>query len=101
MSTQVITDVLVKTKTRERIVKKYKVIYHNDDKTTMEFVIKSLMKHFNKSIAEAYALTLAVHVEGKGVAGIFNREIAEQKVSDVREEARAEGYPLRVTWEEA
>ena len=60
--------------------RKFKVIYHNDDFTPMEFVSWSLMAFFNKSEPEANSITLEVHKLGAAVAGIYDYQIAEQKV---------------------
>jgi ATP-dependent Clp protease adaptor protein ClpS len=75
------------------------VVLHNDDFTTMEFVIEVLKRHFAKSDAEATHVMLQVHVRGKGVAGVFTRDVAETKVALVSAEARTEGMPLLVTAE--
>lgn len=101
MSTQTIADVVVRTKIKERTVKKYKVLYHNDDKTTMDFVIQSLRKHFDKNFLEAVELTMKIHNDGKGIAGIYPLDVAEHKATEAIEEARNAGFPLRITWEEA
>lgn len=77
----------------------YAVILHNDDYTTMEFVIEVLMKFFRKSHEEAMKITLAVHHQGRGVAGIFDYQIAETKAAQVNEYARANGHPLKASAE--
>ena len=79
--------------------KKFKVIYHNDDYTPMEFVSWSLIAFFNKTEEEANSLTLEVHKVGKAVAGIYDLQIAETKISEVLESARENQYPLSVTGE--
>ena len=78
---------------------KYAVLLHNDDYTTMEFVVYILQHYFHKSADEAFQVMLQVHEKGKGVAGVFSFEIAETKVAQVTEKARAEGYPLKCTAE--
>ena len=75
--------------------KMYKVLMHNDDYTTMEFVILVLQKYFNKTYNEAQDIMLAVHQRGFGVCGIFTYEVAESKVAKVIKYARENGHPLR------
>jgi ATP-dependent Clp protease adaptor protein ClpS len=86
-------------KTRAKRPKRYKVLLHNDDYTTMEFVIYVLQKHFGKNSDEAYAIMLKVHHEGVGVCGVYTYEIAETKVQKVSRDARANGHPLLCTSE--
>jgi ATP-dependent Clp protease adaptor protein ClpS len=78
---------------------KFAVLLHNDDYTTMEFVIETLTNDFSKSSEEAMALMLKVHHEGKAVAGQYSFEIAEAKIARVTEKARKQGFPLRLTME--
>jgi ATP-dependent Clp protease adaptor protein ClpS len=80
---------------------KMAVLLHNDDYTTMEFVIEVLIRFFRRTPEEAVKIMLSVHEKGSGVAGIYPAEIAETKVSQVTEYALAQGYPLRVTCEPA
>lgn len=77
----------------------YKVLLHNDDYTSMEFVVLLLEKVFNKSTAEATRIMLNVHQQGIGVAGIYNLEIAETKVAVVLDLARRNEFPLRCSME--
>ncbi len=90
-------------KERERVFtnfpKHYKVIFHNDDFTTMEFVVKVLMEVFYKSESEATAIMLAVHEQGKGVAGIYSYDMALSMAKRATDMAKAEGFPLRITVE--
>lgn len=74
----------------------FKVIFHNDDFTTMEFVIEVLMEHFHHPLPVARQITMKVHREGSGVAGVFTRDIAESKATRTREVARRFRFPLRV-----
>ncbi len=78
---------------------KYRVLLHNDDYTTMDFVVKILEEVFHKSPAEATAIMLHVHNHGVGVCGIYPAEIAETKVDTVHARARAAGFPLLATME--
>ncbi len=78
----------------------YKVLLHNDDYTTMEFVIHILMNIFHKNLEEAENIMIKIHKEGKGVCGIFTYEIAETKVHQVKELAKSNGFPLLATMEE-
>ena len=78
---------------------KYKVLLHNDDYTTMEFVIEVLTTYFHRTEAEAQVIMLKVHSEGVGVAGVYSFEIAETKVAQVEQAARSRGYPLKFTLE--
>jgi ATP-dependent Clp protease adaptor protein ClpS len=79
----------------------YKVVLLNDDYTTMEFVIQVLETVFERSPAEAYRVMMHVHVNGKGIAGVYSWEIAETKVATVASMAREAGFPLRAAIEEA
>jgi ATP-dependent Clp protease adaptor protein ClpS len=78
----------------------YKVLLHNDDFTTMEFVVYILQSVFYKREADAVQIMLAVHHQGVGVAGVYTYEIAEAKVDKVAQLARANDYPLLCTLEE-
>lgn len=77
----------------------YRVLMHNDDYTTMEFVVRVLEKVFRKSPAEADQIMLNIHFKGVGVCGVYPREVAETKVGKVHSLARGEGYPLRCSLE--
>jgi len=92
---------------RERIKPKkkdptlYKVVLLNDDYTTMEFVIHVLETVFQQSPAEAYRVMMHVHVNGRGIAGVYSWEVAETKAATVMSLAREAGFPLRAALEES
>jgi len=74
----------------------YKVIYINDEVTTMEFVVDTLITFFNHSLESAQEITTKIHNDGSGVAAILPYEIAEQKGVEITQLARASGYPLTI-----
>lgn len=92
-------DVAVSPKRDVRKPRRFSVVLHNDDYTTMEFVVMVLTKFFAKSETEANRIMLEVHLRGHGVAGIYTRDVAESKIEQVEELARTEGHPLRCTAE--
>lgn len=96
------SEELTVTKSKEKLEKPplYKVLLHNDDYTTMEFVIFVLVDVFRKSEGEAFIIMLKVHHEGVGVAGVYPYEIAETKAEKVMALARQNEYPLMCTIEE-
>jgi ATP-dependent Clp protease adaptor protein ClpS len=87
---------------RKRKVEKprrFKVLFHNDDYTTMEFVVLVLMRFFHKSETEATHIMLSVHHKGHGVAGLYTKDVAETKVAEVMDFAKESGMPLKLTAE--
>ena len=78
----------------------YKVLLHNDDYTTMEFVVEILMLVFNKTPEEAVEIMLNVHQKGIGICGVYTYEVSETKVNTVHSLAREYGFPLKCTMEE-
>ena len=80
--------------------KKYSVILYNDDKTPMEFVIDLLKEVFGHAEDTAKEITLKIHEDGKGVAGVYYFEIAEQKVAESISVSRGAGFPLALDLEE-
>ncbi|MBF0545703.1 MAG: ATP-dependent Clp protease adapter ClpS [Candidatus Riflebacteria bacterium] len=77
----------------------FKVFLMNDDYTTMEFVVYILEEFFQKASVEAVQIMLHVHKNGKGLAGIYTKDIAQTKVSQVHSEARKRGFPLKCSVE--
>lgn len=77
----------------------FKVIYLNDNQTTMEFVIESLIEHFDYNPTTAEKLTIDIHEDGSAVVAVLPYEMAEQKGIEVTVSARSEGYPLQVKLE--
>ncbi len=78
---------------------RYKVLLHNDDYTSMDFVVQILIHVFHKSETVATMIMLAIHNEGLGVCGVYPREIAEVKVIKVTRMAQNAGYPLKCSME--
>ncbi len=99
------TDTGGAVKERVQIQKKeptlYKVVLLNDDYTTMEFVVEVLMSVFQKTASEAYQIMMHVHVNGRGIAGVYPWEVAETKAETVISSARESGFPLQAVTEEA
>ncbi len=91
------------TATRDRVrieePRQYKVVFHNDDFTTMEFVTEVLRVVFNKPADEAVTLMMRVHREGQAVVGIYSYDVAMTKASQATSMARQEGFPLNITCE--
>lgn len=77
----------------------YKVIILNDDYTTMDFVVEILVKIFRKTLEKANEIMLNVHRRGKGICGLYTREIAETKIETVHTLAQAQGFPLKCIME--
>ena len=98
MSTEV--EISEKIKITVSEPKRWKVILLNDDTTPMEFVIILLMSVFKHSQEAATDITMQIHNEGAGVAGIYNFEIAEQKAMDATQLARTASHPLVIKVEE-
>ena len=94
------SDTAIAEEVRTKTPKLYRVIILNDEFTSMEFVVHILETVFMKSPSEAVQIMLHVHKSGRGVAGIFTKQIAEAKVEIVHQRARIEGFPLRCLLEE-
>jgi ATP-dependent Clp protease adaptor protein ClpS len=95
-------DDAVQTESKQKLKKPplYKVLLHNDNYTTMEFVVWVLESIFHQSVSDAIRIMLQVHNQGVGIAGIYTFEIAEMKVSQVIAMARENEYPLLCTMDE-
>lgn len=87
------------TKVRVERPKRYDVIMHNDDFTTMEFVVEVLMTIFHKTEDTATLLMLQVHQKGKAVVGTYSYDIAVTKANKAMSMAKEEGFPFRLTVE--
>lgn len=77
----------------------FKVIYLNDEKTTLEFVVSSLIEHFDYNMDTATDITMAIHEAGSATVAVLPYEIAEQKGVEITLEARNQGYPLQIRLE--
>jgi ATP-dependent Clp protease adaptor protein ClpS len=95
------SDAGVKQKPRLQEPRLYRVILHNDNYTTMDFVVKVIVTVFHKPAAEATKIMLDVHRSGRGVVGVYTYDIAATKVSQVHAMARQSEFPLRASCEEA
>lgn len=93
------TGVMLKARPKTKKPSMYKVLILNDDYTPMEFVVHILERFFNKNRQEATDIMLHVHRRGVGVCGIFTYEVAETKVAQVMDFARANEQPLQCTLE--
>jgi ATP-dependent Clp protease adaptor protein ClpS len=91
--------VLTEEKKKLQPPQMYKVLMHNDDYTTMEFVIRILMTVFHHREEEAVRIMFDVHRRGVGVAGVYSYEVAETKVAKVTAAARQNEFPLRCSLE--
>jgi ATP-dependent Clp protease adaptor protein ClpS len=92
-------DVELEDKPVSSIPRRYKVIFHNDDYTTQEFVVYVLERFFHKSETEARHIMLTVHHKGAAVAGVYTKDVAETKAQQVMDAARENGMPLLLTTE--
>jgi ATP-dependent Clp protease adaptor protein ClpS len=97
------TDGAVKERVERQIKEPalYNVVLLNDDYTPMQFVVDVLETLFQKSPSEAYRVMMQVHLEGRGVAGVYPWEVAETKVDSLLALAREAGHPLQATIEDA
>lgn len=92
-------DVAVKRERKVAKAKRYQVVFHNDHYTTKWFVVDVLERFFHMGETSALSFMMAVHNTGRGVAGVYTKDIAESKVDAVHDYARQHGMPLRLTAE--
>lgn len=100
MSTDLKTKVDEKIKIVAKEPSQYKVVFMNDDKTPMDFVVSLLVELFKHSETTAHTLTMKIHEEGSGVVGVYSYEVAEQKAVEATGYCRENGFPLRINVEE-
>jgi ATP-dependent Clp protease adaptor protein ClpS len=95
------SDVAIETLRKEKLAKPplFQVLFHNDNYTTMEFVVWVLQSIFLKSESDAMAIMLNIHRSGMGVAGVYSKEIAETKIEKTHALAREHEFPLKLTME--
>lgn len=95
------SGVVTETKPEKKLKKPklYKVLLHNDNYTTREFVVAVLKEIFHKTESDAVQIMLHVHYNGTGVAGVYTHDVAATKISLVEQLAREHEYPLRLTME--
>ena len=90
-----------KSKSKIKEPRQYNVVMHNDDFTTMDFVVEVLVDIFHKDEVTAQAIMLNVHKKGKAVVGKYPYDIASTKVNAALSRAKSQGFPFRMTLEEA
>jgi len=102
MSTSTSTDIVIDDKVKAIVEPPhlYKVLFLNDDKTPMEFVIELLKGIFKHNEETAKSITLEVHQSGSGVAGVYSYEIAEHKAVEASAQCKEHGFPLKIKLEE-
>ena len=99
MATSTKTKTATTTKLDIKYPDRFNVVILNDDYTPMEFVIHLLVEVFNKNIQQAKDITIQIHEHGKGIAGTYNFEVAEQKTQESTILSRHNGHPLNVMME--
>lgn len=98
-SPEIEESALSSTKDEAKEPSMFKVLLHNDDYTTMDFVVEILMTVFNKSMEESILIMMSVHRLGIGICGFYTFEVAETKMNSVHALARGKGFPLRCSME--
>ncbi|MFN3410793.1 MAG: ATP-dependent Clp protease adaptor ClpS [Exilispira sp.] len=100
-----ITKINQKSDSRKKLKPKepplYKVIMHNDNITTMDFVVSILQMIYDKNYDEAVEIMLKIHNTGNAVVGVYTLDIAVSKINKTHQLARAKGFPLKCTYEKA
>ena len=93
--------VVTEPRTREKLKRPplYKVLFHNDNYTTREFVVAVLQQVFHRGESEAVQIMLHVHYNGVGVAGVYTHDVAETKIRTVEKLAKENDFPLRLSME--
>ena len=92
------TAVRQRPQTKGKAPGHYEVTMHNDDVTTMDFVVRVLREVFFKSEDDARELMLRAHTKGQAVVGVYSLDIAQSKIDKVKKMARAQGFPLKLTY---
>jgi ATP-dependent Clp protease adaptor protein ClpS len=87
------------TKVEIKFPNRFHVVLLNDDYTPMDFVIQLLIEIFNRNIEEATNITMDIHTNGKGTAGTYSHEVAEQKQHEAQMISRHHGHPLKIVLE--
>ncbi len=93
------TGTILKERPKTKRPKLFKVLFHNDDYTTMEFVVHILKKFFEKDRTEATRIMLQIHHQGIGLVGIYPFDVAETRLKNASDYAHANEYPLLITME--
>ena len=96
-----VTDIDTSSKIHIEEPKRYYIVMHNDYQTPIEFVVKVLQELYHHEPQTAEDLANKIHIDQKAIVGMFNLEIAEQKMEETHGTSRAHGYPLTVTLEQA
>jgi ATP-dependent Clp protease adaptor protein ClpS len=96
------TDVQIDEKIKQKLEepKRWKVVFLNDDSTPIDFVVGLLTETFKHTQETAKQITLEIHNEGSGIAGVYSFEIAEAKAVEATQLARGNGFPLQIKMEE-
>lgn len=95
------TELTTKTRSRTARPSRYTVLFINDEFTPMDFVIQIMMKIFGQSVEEAERITMEIHRNGRGNVGLYSYEVAETKVAQAMETAKAYEFPLTCSPEKA